>query len=58
VIGGRKIAAMPQNIREDAIPPFALQFGNIVLEDVAVRERHRFCSPALMGFLYDRGQGA
>jgi hypothetical protein len=58
VVRCRKIATMPEDIREDAIAAFPLQFGDVVLEDVAVRERHRFCSPALNGFLYDRKQGA
>ena len=55
VICRREIAAMTEDIGEDPVPAFALQFGNIIFEDVAVRERHRFCSPALDGFLYDHG---
>src|SRR5258705_1204588 len=54
----RELALMAQNIREDPIAPFALQLRQIVLEDMAVRERH--VVPTLPGsadLLYGGWQG-
>jgi hypothetical protein len=51
---GGKLTLMAQNVRKDPIPAFALQLRQIILEDMAVRERH--VVPTLPGsadLLYD-----